>query len=182
MKKIAIFCLLVMMGYAPAVSAQTKGKAGTTEKATQQPATVKRSAATAQAPSADTVTLSSISANQAYGTTQGQLSISDPTIRGLNEQAAGSTGVVSPSGIVGMPRRAYGFNNGRILLRKTTSLSSGTSFGSGAVGTGTSLLGVGAGENAIGVNGKNPHAGPSLWGSRVPYQYQPLADTTRRMP
>lgn len=114
----------------------------------------------------DTVVLSSTSANKAYGLSVGRFSIADPTINVLNQRASGSNVPVSSSGIVGMPKRTYGFAHGKILLRSTTATSSGTAYGSGAVGTGTTLMGVGTGENTPGTNGKNPYAGPWLWGTK----------------
>lgn len=128
-----------------------------------------------------TVLLNSTTNNAAYGgTTAQRFSIADPTINALNRQAAGNAPVVSESGVVGMPRRTYGFANGKILLRPTTAPTSGTVYGSGSVGTGTTIMGVGTGENALGVNGKNPYAGPWLWGSRPPVRSQPLTDSARR--
>lgn len=114
----------------------------------------------------DTVVLSSTSANEAYSPSGGRFSIADPTINVLNQRASGSNVPVSSSGIVGMPKRTYGFAHGKILLRPTTATSSGTAYGSGAVGTGTTLMGVGTGENTPGTNGKNPYAGPWLWGTK----------------
>jgi hypothetical protein len=116
----------------------------------------------------NTVSLTSTSANQAYAGSARRFSIADPTINILNERANGSNIPVGSSGIVGMPKSTYGFANGKILLRNTTAASSGTSYGSGAVATGTTITGIGTAENVIGVNGKNPYAGPWLWGSRPP--------------
>ena len=134
-----------------------------------------------KAANTDSVSFNSISSYQAYGTPAARpFSIADPTINALRQQAGGNTTLVSSSGIVGMPRRSYGFANGKILLRNTTATSSGTTFGSGAVGTGTTLLGSGTGENAISVNGKSPYAGTSLWGSRLPQQGLRKSDSTLR--
>lgn len=123
-----------------------------------------------RAKTVDTASFTSTSANKAYAATSG-LSIADPTINLLNQRANGSNAFVSRSGIVGMPKSSYGFARGKLFLRSTTALSSGTSYGSGAVATGTTIMGTGTGENTPGINGKNPYAGPSLWGSK-PYGVQ----------
>jgi hypothetical protein len=175
-----LFLLVLMMGVTQLTNAQMgKKKAKPTaakhkiiaEKQTQQEAKTTE----------QTVSLVANSENNAYGTAPARrFSIADPTINALNQQAAGNTRIVSPSGVVGMPKRAYGFANGKILLRPTTAPSSGTVYGSGSVGTGTTIMGVGAGENALGVNGKNPYAGPSLWGSKAAPGNQLLTDSSRR--
>ena len=128
----------------------------------------------------ESVSLNAVSNNQAHANPGvSPFTISDPTIRALNQRAAGYDVPVGPSGILGMPKRKYGLANGKLLLRSTTAPSSGTNYGSGAVGTGTSIMGVGTGEGAIGVNGKNPYAGPWLWGSRVPTGTPVLRDSIR---
>ena len=114
------------------------------------------------------VTLASTGSYSAFAAPLSKLSIADPTVNLLNRKALGSDDRVGRSGIVGMPKGSYGFANGRILLRNTTATSSGTGYGSGAVGTGTSLQGIGASEAILGVNGKSPYAGPWLWGDRRP--------------
>jgi hypothetical protein len=94
-----------------------------------------------------------------------RLQISDPTIRTLNDRAfSRTTPTVEGSGIIGMPKLAYGVANGHILFRSTDAPTSGTSMGSGSVGTGTNVGPVGTAGNAIGVNGKNPYAGPGIYG------------------
>ncbi|MFL5740009.1 MAG: hypothetical protein ACJ75B_07320 [Flavisolibacter sp.] len=91
--------------------------------------------------------------------------ITDPTIIALNEKARGYDVPISKSGIVGMPKRAYGFANGHIILQTTGSTSSGTETGSGVVGTGSSLGSMGTNGPAMEVNGKSPYAGISMWGN-----------------
>lgn len=178
MKRMIICFLVGMVGFAPLVDAQSGTKVRKQPSARE---TTVRETPNKNAAVDDAVSLISISTNEAYDSTSARrFFIADPTINALKKQAAGNTRLVSPSGVVGMPKRAYGFSNGRILLRPTTAPSSGTMYGSGAVGTGTTILGVGAGENALGVNGKSPYAGPYLWGSQSPVRNLPLADTTRR--
>lgn len=69
-----------------------------------------------------------------------------------------------------MPKRKYGFANGKLLLRNTTAPSSGTMYGSGAVGTGTAIMGVGTGEAALGVNGKKPLCRTLVMGKQIACQ------------
>jgi hypothetical protein len=125
----------------------------------------------------NTVSLTNSSANQARGTaTQQELRISDPTVLELNQRAAGGSPTTSP--VIGMPKSTYGIANGKILLRNTTATTSGTAYGSGAVGTGTSIVGAGTSESTLGVNGKSPYAGPWLWGERRPAY--PIRDSSQR--
>lgn len=179
MKRI-LFLLVLMMGVTQWADAQSGKKKAKTAATKHKIAARKESQQKAKA-TEQTVSLMAVGENEAYGTAPARrFSIADPTINALNQQAAGNTKIVSPSGVVGMPKRAYGFANGKILLRPTTAPSSGTVYGSGAVGTGTTIMGVGAGENALGVNGKNPYAGPSLWGSKAAVDNRNLADSSRR--
>jgi hypothetical protein len=179
MKKMIFILLFVGMGVVPEATAQTKGKKAAKPQNIKQRSTAHHTSS--HTTTSDKVTVTSGSSHAAFGAPPTRrFSIADPTINALKDQAAGNTPVVSPSGVVGMPKRAYGFSNGKILLRSTTAPSSGTMYGSGAVGTGTTILGIGTGENAIGVNGKNPYAGPNLWGSQVPFRNRPVADSGGR--
>ena len=95
----------------------------------------------------------------------GQFRVSDPILIALGERAKGNEVFVSNSGIIGMPKRAYGFANGHILLRSTVATSSGSTGGTSSVGTGGSLSGMGSSGAFIGMNGKSPYAGQSMWGN-----------------
>lgn len=97
--------------------------------------------------------------------TNKKLSISDPTILALNARANGSDIKISNSGIVGMPKRAYGFGNGKLSFNSTAATSSGTITGSGIVGTGSSLGSIGSYGPGTGLNGKSPQAGSAMWGN-----------------
>ena len=101
------------------------------------------------------VILSNISAYQALGTPS-RLTIADPLINAMNHRSAGTEISYGSSNIIGMPKGMFGIANGKILLRNSTATSSGTVYGSGAVGTGTAIHGAGASESTIGVNGKSP--------------------------
>ena len=92
-------------------------------------------------------------------------SISDPTIVALNARANGADVTISNSGVVGMPKRAYGFGNGKLIFNSTAATSSGTITGSGAVGTGSSLGSIGSYGPGIALNGKSPDAGSAMWGN-----------------
>jgi hypothetical protein len=123
----------------------------------------------------NSVSLSATSSHNAK-TTVGSMSstntytISDPTLLTLNARANGSTTPISKSGIVGMPKRAYGFDNGHVLLYSTGATSSGTITGTGVVGTGSSLGNIGSYGPAIGLNGKSPYAGSTMWGNATGMQ------------
>ena len=177
MTRSLLLAFILYFGLAATSSAQTVSKKKTVKQKTvskKSTAAKNTNVPASKEKKEDVVSLTSTSSNQAYSETDTvaaagrRFSIADPTINILNQRANGSNVPVSSSGVVGMPRGAYGFANGKILLRPTTATSSGTLYGSGAVGTGTTIMGVGAGENSLGVNGKNPYAGPWLWGTKGP--------------
>ncbi|HUC80726.1 MAG TPA: hypothetical protein VMR70_07395 [Flavisolibacter sp.] len=144
--------------------------------------TAAKAAKTKKAVTKDTaVVLTSTTTNAAYApAANGRLQIADPTVNTLNLRSAGAPLPTDAKPIIGMPKATYGIANGRILLRSTTSATPGTAYGSGAVGTGTSISGVGTSEATIGVNGKSPYAGPWLWGDRRPAYPVAVGDSTRR--
>ena len=94
-----------------------------------------------------------------------KFSISDPTIVALNARANGADIKISNSGVVGMPKRAYGFANGKLSFNSTAATSSGTITGSGTVGTGSSLGSIGSYGPGTALNGKSPDAGSAMWGN-----------------
>ena len=183
MKRIILFFLVVLLALVTTASAQNKPRAKAAKQYTvtkKKPAKKTNNKANTTESRQETVTLNSVSASEAYGSVSRYFTIADPTINALNMQANGSDIKISSSGIAGMPKLAYGLANGKILLRNTTATSSGTIYGSGAVGTGTTIAGIGTSENAIGVNGKNPYAGPWLWGSKQPVHNVPLKTTNNK--
>ncbi len=92
--------------------------------------------------------------------------IYDPTIRAMNNRTEyGGVPLFGKNSLLALPKGTYGFGNGQLLLRSTDATSIGGVTGNGSVGTGSSNGGVGTGGSAIGVNGKNPYAGPAIWGS-----------------
>ncbi|MBB1283675.1 hypothetical protein HRH25_04750 [Flavisolibacter sp. BT320] len=179
MKRIVFAILVVMMG-AVAAEAQTTKKA---KKSAQQKTTTKKENSP-QPGNTDTVTFRSSGTYQAYGA--GRFTIADPVVNIFRQRANDAPVSFNGKDIVGMPGSTYGIANGRILLRNTTATTPGTNYGSGAVGTGTTLLGVGTSENAISVNGKSPYAGPWLWGGKLPSQnlapFLPDSSRIRRQP
>ena len=172
--------MLLALGYTNVAQAQKSRKA-TKQQSVQKRASNKTVKKTPAATADTAFSLTSASANQAFGNAPARrFSIADPLVNTLNQQAAGAETQVSSSGIVGMPKRTYGFANGKILLRNTTATTSGTNYGSGAVGTGTTIMGLGTGENTPGTNGKSPYAGPWIWGSKLPGRNLPAVDSVRR--
>jgi hypothetical protein len=93
--------------------------------------------------------------------------VTDPILTTLHRRANGANIPFNKSGIVGMPKRAYGFANGRITLATTGAVTFGTQTGSGAVGTGTSLATFGSIGAPMNVNGKSPYAGINMWGNAM---------------
>lgn len=93
--------------------------------------------------------------------------VSDPLLTTLGARANGANIPFNNSGIVGMPKRAYGFANGHIVLNSSGAVTSGTQTGSGGVGTGTSLATFGSTGGPMSVNGKSPYAGSNMWGNAM---------------
>ena len=93
--------------------------------------------------------------------------ITDPILTTLNARAKGENIQFNKSGIIGMPKRAYGFANGHLMLSSTGAVTSGTQTGSGTVGTGTSLATFGSIGTSMNVNGKSGYAGINMWGNAM---------------
>lgn len=183
MKKL-ILCsslLLAAAGMANAQSARQKSTAG--KPALVRTGTAKKSIPAAQAAKGTATSLSVTTANEAKGNAAApqRYQIADPTIRALNSRANGNPLPVGSSGIIGVPKRSYGFANGHIQLRSANANSIGTPMGStGAVGTGTSPGSLGTHGAGIGVNGKSPYAGPAIWGTAVSGQGIRITDSASR--
>jgi len=114
----------------------------------------------------ETVNLANTSRHAAKGHSEpaDQFHVSDPTLIAFNARAMGADVNLGKSGIVGMPKRAYGFANGKILFRNTNATSTGGTTGSGSVGTGSGIAAMGTGGSGIGINGKSPFAAPEIYG------------------
>jgi len=149
--------------------------------------TVKKSAKSTPANSANTTQAIILNSTASYSARSGsnlsmadRYSITDPTVKALNARASGADVQLGKSGIVGMPKRAYGFGNGHLTLYTTGATSSGTITGNGAIGTGSSLGNIGSYGPAIGLNGKSPYAGSTMWGNAIGMILQ-HADTAVRV-
>jgi hypothetical protein len=159
---ILLFCFTIVQGQ---VKKNVTGKQAITPAKKQQQKKI------TETKTKDTlISLTSTSNNSAKATSSMQLhnntsTITDPTIVALGERAKGNEVFISNSGIVGMPKRAYGFANGRILFHSTVATSSGSTGGSCSVGTGGSISGMGSSGAFIGLNGKSPYAGQGMWGN-----------------
>ena len=128
-----------------------------------------------------TYTLTNTTNNKAYSSVlsqNNQYQIADPTVRALNEKAIGGDVKISSSGIVGMPKGTYGFAKGHVTFYTAGSTSSGTITGSGSVGTGSTPGSLGTNGSVPDVNGKNPYAGSSIWGTRITGPAVKITDST----
>lgn len=175
--KQVVLCVSLLLSMVLGAAAQTKGKTGMkTQQVSQSKSVINKTSSKKNLSNKNSRTdaptvLNSTGTYKAYGnsnTEAGQLRIADPVIKTLNERAAAPAEAdVLGSGIIGMPKLTYGIANGHILFRTTDAPTLGTGTGSGSVGTGTNVGSVGAAGNALGVNGKNPYAGPGIYGLPV---------------
>lgn len=175
MKKIVLAGLALSLISATALAQKQPAKANATTKKT---ATAKRSKT---APASNEPVVLVNTTNHAAAAPDTTLRITDPTIQTFNLRASGAEVPAAQSGIMGLPKGTYGFANGRLFLRKTSASSSGTGYGSGAVGTGTSIQSSATGEATLGVNGKSPDAGAGMWGDKQPVKpIQPKPSTDKK--
>jgi hypothetical protein len=152
--------------------AQTKSK-GTNKRQTVSAKSISVNKTKAYRPgnSYSTTTLNSTSGYSAKANTntlsvvKNNYVVTDPILTTLAARANGANIQFNKSGIIGMPKRAYGFANGHISLTSTGAVTSGTQTGSGAVATGTSLATFGSIGAPMNVNGKSPYAGINMWGN-----------------
>ncbi|RYD95507.1 MAG: hypothetical protein EOP50_07905 [Sphingobacteriales bacterium] len=130
----------------------------------------------AAAPRTERGSMEQSSSSAAFGpVATGRFTIADPFVTLYNGRASGAVPLTEPvRPIPNVPKLRYGVANGHLLFYNTTAPTSGGSTGSGAVGTGTSLGNMGTNGAATGVNGKNPFAGPGIYGNRVRYSGQPV--------
>lgn len=170
------FCFMMLMAIAFYAQSQGKQKAASPPKkqVTRNPATTK----------ADTVFSLESTGNypakiSLKNSSPQQLSISDPILRVFDARANGADISFSKSGVVGMPKHAYGFADGHLSLKNSGATTFGTQTGSGSVGTGTSLGTFGSAGPGLGVNGKSPYAGTVMWGNAY-NMYIPVTDSITR--
>lgn len=160
-----ILCLSVLLWVfgSQAQTRQKKAKARTTS--TKKAAIKKSIQSTAKTNTARLTSAGSYFARTNNANAGSGLQISDPILTALDARANGADIPIGKSGIVGMPKRAYGFANGHLFFGTTGSVTSGTQTGSGAVGTGTGQGTFGSISPVMGVNGKSPYAGLNMWGN-----------------
>jgi hypothetical protein len=182
MKSLLYYTVLVLA----LVSTQTNAQKKSTKAKTAQKS--KTVSANKRAASANTLTLNSIG-NYPAKTNTNRLSsptttytLSDPILTTLSARANGANIRFNNSGIVGMPKSAYGFANGHLSLKTTGAVTSGTETGSGGVGTGTSLATFGSIGAPMNVNGKSPHAGINMWGNAMNMHITSRDSTARITP
>lgn len=179
--KQVFMCAAIFLLLSIAAQAQTKSKKGKSKQAvtsSQNKAAVKTTNKETASNTSSTVSLTSTSSNPAKANTNSlsgvnnigvgnNYTVTDPILTTLDKRANGANIKFNNSGIIGMPKRAYGFANGHILLNSTGSVTSGTQTGSGAVGTGSSLATFGSIGASMNVNGKSPYAGINMWGNAM---------------
>jgi hypothetical protein len=169
--KTFFLCFLMLLG-AQSMQAQVKKPAKA-----KKVSTVKKKNPSQQPPG--TVRLQSTRTHHAFASvTTATPAVSDPVIRLMNAKPAAGPGHMNGSSLVGVPRGTYGFAGGKLMLYSNTATSTGTTTGSGSVGTGSSPGSIGAFGKPMGVSGISPNATPGTYGIRVPYKLVP--DTSRQ--
>lgn len=159
-----IACLSLLL----TVSAGAQSRSGSPKKkeATRQTTIVHQKTAVAkkQDTASGRVALFSQNSYAAYRPGAVRLQVSDTTLRLLNARANGLNTDIDKTQVLGIPKGATGFADGKLILHPTSAVSSGTATGSGSVGTGTSPGSVGSAGRFIGVNGKSPYAEAGTFG------------------
>jgi hypothetical protein len=162
-----ILCAGLFIGAINLVEAQTKSttakKAGTKKTETNKSAQRLKSSSSNEA-KAPAIPRSGLGWQKTPAAENGY-QIADPILRTLNARANGANSTIDFKELVGVGRGTYGVANGRILLRPTGSTTPGGITGTGSVATGSSPGGPGIHGTVPTVNGKNPYAGPSMWGT-----------------
>lgn len=175
MKRI-FWCAGILLLISTAAQSQIKSKKTKTKQAAHSQTASNKETKSTPLPS-NTITLNTITSYPAkakaktktntLSVLKNNYTISDPILTTLDARANGANIRFNKSGIIGMPKRAYGFANGRITFNTNGAVTSGTQTGSGAVGTGTSLGTFGSMGAPMNVNGKSPYAGINMWGNAM---------------
>lgn len=176
-----ILSAAVLLLFQIAAQSQIKARA---KKQTHTNAVYKKKTSKAETTSSNSpaVFLHSTEVNHAKANgSKNNLTISDPIITTMDARAGGANISLGKSGIVGMPKRAYGFANGHISLMSNGSTTSGTQTGSGSVGTGSSTGTFGSVGPSINVNGKSSNAGINMWGNAMNMMMIYKTDTTTKI-
>jgi hypothetical protein len=164
MKRI-IFSAMLLFIFTTSVPAQV-GRKEPAKQTTIAKTNIVKKGKVVQKPMAVT-TLNSTSNNAAFGNAAEQrFRISDPTIIWFNNRTY-NTKFENGSSLIGIPKLSSGIAHGHLIFYPTAATTSGSSTGSGAVGTGSSIGNVGTNGSGLGVNGKNPYAGPGMYGTRT---------------
>jgi hypothetical protein len=186
--------LILLFSVATHVQAQQKNKGSKRTPGTQKVMAKSAKSRTSRTTVSNTRNLSSTGEYKAYSNTNlmesnssaqagRSLTITDPTIRTFNAIANGANIKIGSSGVIGVPKGRYGYANGHLTLLPNGATSSGTTTGSGSVGTGTSPGSIGTIGPGMGVNGRNPYAGPDIRGTRSrSYTDLLLPDSIRILP
>jgi len=167
MKTILCYTVALLLVFGMEANAQKKSPKDKTLRTSRTISTNKETSAS------NTHTLNSVGNYAAKSNTnslsvlKNNYAVSDPILTTLSARANGANVRFNNSGIVGMPKSAYGFANGHISLKTTGAVTSGTETGSGGVSTGTSLATFGSIGAPMNVNGKSPYAGISMWGNAM---------------
>jgi len=181
------FCGGILLLLSETVQSQTKSKKAK-NKQTVHSKTVSPNKTDKEVNPSNSVTLNTTTSYPAKANTnslsvlKNNYTVTDPILTTLNARANGANIQFNKSGIVGMPKRAYGFANGHILLNTSGSVTSGTQTGSGTVGTGTSLATFGSIGAPMNVNGKSPYAGINMWGNAMNMNITNRDSTVRLAP
>ncbi|HYH15463.1 MAG TPA: hypothetical protein VD794_09590 [Flavisolibacter sp.] len=166
MKRV-ILCAGLFIGAINMVEAQTKStatKKTSTKKTEAKQSTQRLESSSSHEAKAPAIPRSSLGWQNTPAAENGY-QITDPILRTLNARANGANSTIEFKELVGVGRGTYGVANGRILLRPTGSTTPGGITGTGSVATGSSPGGPGIHGTVPTVNGKNPYAGPSMWGT-----------------
>lgn len=170
--------LLLLFAITTTAQAQQKSKAEKKRQPVKKTVVANSKSKPARSDAPNTVNLSSTGEYKAYnrsqegmtrssGAGEKSLTITDPTIKTYNAIANGANIKIGSSGVLGVPKGRYGYANGHLTLLPNGATSTGTTTGSGSVGTGSSPGSVGTIGPGMGVNGRNPYAGPDIRGTRV---------------
>jgi len=164
-----ILCAGVFIGLLNTAEAQTKKAASNKSQAAAKSSstnknTKKLESTSAYEAKAPALPKSSLGWQNTPATTN-SFRINDPIIRTLNAKAHGANVPIDFKEFLGVGRGAYGIANGRIMLRPTGSTTSGGITGSGSIATGSTPASAGIHATVPTVNGKNPYAGPGMWGT-----------------
>jgi hypothetical protein len=166
------FCVGTLFLIHTSICAQTNPKKASKQQTVHSKAISKNKTAANKTPNTtNTAALNTTASYPAKANTLSVLknnyTVTDPILTTLNARANGANIRFNKSGIVGMPKSAYGFADGHIVLRTTGAVTSGTQTGSGAVATGSSLATFGSVGAPMNVNGKSPYAGINMWGNAM---------------